>query len=231
MVLPQDPFPDNSCLRRSAFGQHASMRSLLTFEYIGLPTDCQSVVQQVPLIGNSFISACPSSNMPRLGSREAIMAMLFRALLDCLVCNLMRFMPLRQESAHALRSLAALNLQAMALWLRAHFGPPPPTPGADATLLPGGAGVTAGGFVMDNGEVCRFQLCLIIAIFLTFQCPASGCRRRPIATSGGTVMDNGEVSFCPFDLSVPLAAGGFGHAGLTKLVNATTLARRHNYRF
>jgi hypothetical protein len=47
--------------------------------------------------------------------------------------------------------VSSLGAQALALFLRHHFGTPPPPP--SELQLPGGAGATAGGIIMANREV------------------------------------------------------------------------------
>lgn len=52
-------------------------------------------------------------------------------------------------------------MQALALFLRHHFGPPPPPP--SELQLPGGAGATAGGAIMANREVNskdKYAICM-----------------------------------------------------------------------
>ena len=57
----------------------------------------------------------------------------------------------REDILRYQSGVGVLGVQALALFLRHHFGPPPPPP--LELQLPGGASATAGGAIMANREV------------------------------------------------------------------------------
>jgi hypothetical protein len=71
----QDPFPDGACLTRAAYSVYASA-SLFSYLGVGNPTDCESVIIQVPhsCSSGSFASLSISTDshvkcMPVLGHK------------------------------------------------------------------------------------------------------------------------------------------------------------------